>query len=263
MAAFNRRDLKRLGIEEKKSEKAYIPKIRWNIRDVFFSIIFLVAILTGVYFLSAKIVSELNHGNQISITNITNTSFSVLYGIQVLLMVGTVWFFAIYWRKSTPRDLGLRYYSIFKTLWYTFLALLAIFILSFSYVYIVSSAFNIEAPTSKIEQLVRGRNISTNILLVVVAVVAPFSEEIFFRGFLYSAFKKAWGINAGLFLSSLLFALAHMEIYSFIPIFLIGWILAYMFEKTRSLFPVIFLHAIYNLILILLLLGQVDMINLY
>ncbi|MDZ7837631.1 MAG: CPBP family intramembrane glutamic endopeptidase [Actinomycetota bacterium] len=85
---------------------------------------------------------------------------------------------------------------------------------------------------------------------MVVAVVAPFSEEIFFRGFLYSAFKKAWGVNAGLFLSSLLFALVHMEVYSFIPIFLIGWMLAYMFEKTRSLFPVIFLHAVYNLILI-------------
>ncbi|MDD3777568.1 MAG: type II CAAX endopeptidase family protein [Actinomycetota bacterium] len=237
--------------------------IKWNVRDALISVLALIALLVGIYFSTAKILEFISGNEYLSITSINNLSFSVLYGIQVLLMVGLVWFFAIYWRKSTPRDLGLRYYSIFKTLWYTFLALLAIFILSFSYVYIVSSAFNIEAPTSKIEQLVRGRNISTNILLVVVAVVAPFSEEIFFRGFLYSAFKKAWGINAGLFLSSLLFALAHMEIYSFIPIFLIGWILAYMFEKTRSLFPVIFLHAIYNLILILLLLGQVDMINLY
>ena len=36
MAALNRRDLKRLGIEEKKNDGAYVPRIRWNIRDVLF-----------------------------------------------------------------------------------------------------------------------------------------------------------------------------------------------------------------------------------
>lgn len=238
-------------------------EIKWNVRDALISIVVLIALLVGIYYGTSKILGMLNGIEFLSITSINNLSFSILYGIQVFLMLGVVWFFAIYWRKSTPRDLGLRYYSIFKTLWYTFLALIAIFALSFLYVFIITSAFNIEAPVSKIEQLVKGRHISTNILLVVVAVVAPFSEEIFFRGFLYSAFKKAWGVNVGLFLSSLLFALAHMEVYSFIPIFLIGWMLAYIFEKTRSLFPVIFLHAIYNLILILLLLGQVEMINMY
>ncbi|MCG9480039.1 MAG: CPBP family intramembrane metalloprotease [Actinomycetia bacterium] len=238
-------------------------EIKWNVKDALMSIVVMIALLLGIYYATAKVLEMLSGIEFLSITSINNLSFSVLYGIQVFLMLGVVWFFAIYWRKSTPGDLGLRYYSIFKTLWYTFLALIAIFTLSFLYVFVVSSAFNIEAPASKIEQLVRGRNISTNILLVVVAVVAPFSEEIFFRGFLYSAFKKAWGINTGLFLSSLLFALAHMEVYSFIPIFLIGWMLAYIFEKTKSLFPVIFLHAVYNLILILLLLGQVEIINMY
>ena len=127
----------------------------------------------------------------------------------------------------------------------------------------MNSLFSIEAPSSKIEILVRNRSLSSNILLVVVALIAPFSEEIFFRGFLYSAFKKSWGVNAGLFLSSFLFALVHLEIYSFIPLMIIGWILAYMFEKTKSLIPAIFLHGVYNLILILILLGEIDVIKLY
>lgn len=171
-------------------------------------------------------------------------------------MLGIVWFFAIFWRRASFRDLGINYYSIAKTLWYSFLSLIVIFLISFLYVYILNSLFNIEAPQSKIEQLVRNRSISANILLFVVAVVAPFCEELYFRGFLYSAFKKSWGVTAGLFLSSFLFALAHMEPYSFIPIMIIGWIFAYIFEKTKSLFPVIFLHAIYNLVSILILFGQ-------
>jgi membrane protease YdiL (CAAX protease family) len=127
----------------------------------------------------------------------------------------------------------------------------------------MNSIFGIEAPSSKIEILVANRSISSNILLVVVAVVAPFSEEIFFRGFLYSAFKKSWGVNAALFLSSILFAVVHLELYSFIPLVIIGWILAYLFEKTKSLMPAIFLHGVYNLILILILLGQLEIIRLY
>lgn len=237
--------------------------VTWNVRDVFISIIILVILLLGIYFAALSLLGLLDTEEILQATSINNSTFTLLYGIQVLLMLGVVWFFAVFWRKASLKDLGLRYYSILKTLWYTFLALLGIFAMSFLYVFVMNSFFGIEAPTSKVEELVRSGNISSNILLVVVTIVAPFSEEIFFRGYLYSAFKKAWGVNAGLFLSSFLFALAHLEIYSFIPIFIIGWILAYIFEKTKSLFPVIFLHAAYNLILILIMLGQVEMVKMY
>ena len=127
----------------------------------------------------------------------------------------------------------------------------------------MSLVFGIEAPESKIETLIMNRSVSNTVLLIVVSFIGPIIEEVFFRGFLYSAFKKNWGILPALFLSSILFSLVHLEIYSFIPLFMIGWLLAYIFEKTRSLFPAIFLHAIYNLILILILLGQLEMINIY
>jgi len=256
MTALNRRDLKRLGIEDKKSADGYIPKIRWNIRDVLFSVIFLVAVLTGIYFLSAKIVSILNQGNQISITSITNTSFSILYGIQVLLMVGAVWFFAVYWRRSSFRDLGLTYYSILKTIWYSFLALLLILAINFIYVFVMTSVFKIAPPENKIAELVENGNVSSTILLIVVSLIAPVCEELFFRGFIFQAFRENWGVFAGLFISSILFAAAHLELYNFIPLMAIGWVLAYIFHKTKSLFPVIFLHSIYNLLMILVLFSQ-------
>jgi len=237
--------------------------IKWSARDGIISILFLVIFLLIIYFGSSKLLQLLNREQLLSISNIDNLSFSILYGIQVMLMLGVVWFFAIFLRRASLKDLGLRYYSIIKTIWYTFLSLLIIFFISFLYVFVMNWLFGIEAPSSKIEELIANRSISTNILLIVVAVVAPFCEEIYFRGFLYSAFKKSWGVNTALFLSSLLFALAHMEIYSFIPLVVIGWLLAYIFEKTKSLFPTIFLHAIYNLILILILIGQLEIIKMY
>jgi len=230
--------------------------IKWSARDGIISIISLVVLLAVVYFGSLKLFQALREEQFLNISNIDNLSFSVLYGIQVFLMLGVVWFFAIFWRSASFKDLGIRYYSIIKTIWYTFISLLAIFFISFLYVFIMNQLFNIEAPTSKIEELISNRSVSANILLIVVALVAPFCEEIYFRGFLYSAFKKSWGVTTALFLSSLLFALAHMEMYSFIPLMTIGWIMAYIFEKTKSLLPVVFLHSVYNLVLILILMGQ-------
>ena len=244
-------------------KQSSVLNIKWSARDAVISLVFLAVVLVAIYFGSAKLFEVLGGKQFFNSSNISNVSFTVLYGVQVVLILGVVWFFAILRRKSRLKDLGLRYYSIAKTIWYSFISLLAILLVSFLYVFLMNSFFGIEAPSSKIEILVANRSISSNILLVVVAVVGPFSEEIFFRGFLYSAFKKSWGVNAALFLSSLFFAVVHLELYSFIPLMIIGWILAYLFEKTKSLMPAIFLHGVYNLILILILLGQLELIKLY
>lgn len=240
-----------------------VLNIKWNAIDAVISLAFLTVALIGIYFGSAKLFEVLGGEQFFNSSNISNASFTVLYGIQTVLMLGVVWFFAIFRRKSNLRDLGLRYYSIVKTIWYSFLSLLAIFFVSFLYMFLMNSLFGIENPGSKIEILVGNRSISSNILLVVVAVIAPFSEEVFFRGFLYSAFKKSWGVNVALLLSSFLFAIVHLELYSFIPLIIIGWLLAYLFEKTKSLLMPIFLHGVYNLILILILLGRLEIIKMY
>ena len=239
--------------------------IKWNWIDGLISVVFLVAILTGIYFGTSKLISVLN-GKQLlnlNISNIDNLTFSIFYGVQVLLMLGVVWFFAIYWRRSGLRDLGFRYYSIAKTIWYTFLSLILIFLVSFIYVIILQKVFGIEAPGSKIDELVRSGNVSGTILIVVTAVIAPLCEEVYFRGFLYPAFRKSFGVVIGIFLSSVVFAAAHLDLFSFFPIMVIGWILAFMYEKTKSIFPVIFLHSIYNLTLILILLGRMQFIKMY
>ena len=240
-----------------------VLNIKWNAIDAVISLAFLTVALIGIYFGSAKLFEVLGGEQFFNSSNISNASFTVLYGIQTVLMLAVVWFFAIFRRKSNLRDLGLRYYSIVKTIWYSFLSLLTIFFVSFLYMFLMNSLFGIENPGSKIEILVGNRSISSNILLVVVAVIAPFSEEVFFRGFLYSAFKKSWGVNVALLLSSFLFAIVHLELYSFIPLIIIGWLLAYLFEKTKSLLMPIFLHGVYNLILILILLGRLEIIKMY
>ena len=78
------------------------------------------------------------------------------------------------------------------------------------------------------------------------AVAAPIGEEVFFRGFVYNALKKRINVPVAIVLSGLLFALAHFNPLALIPIWLMGVLLAFIYERTRSLWVTILMHAINN-----------------
>jgi membrane protease YdiL (CAAX protease family) len=77
-------------------------------------------------------------------------------------------------------------------------------------------------------------------------IIAPILEEVFFRGFCYNIFKKEWGVTLALMLSSSLFALIHQNIFAFLPIFALGFALAYLYEVRRSLVASVTMHIIHN-----------------
>ena len=82
--------------------------------------------------------------------------------------------------------------------------------------------------------------------LLTGAIAAPIGEEIFFRGFLYNALKRRWGIMIGVVFSGLAFALIHFAPLAVIVIFPMGMLLAYVYEKTRSLWVTIMMHIFNN-----------------
>lgn len=83
-------------------------------------------------------------------------------------------------------------------------------------------------------------------LMVTGAVIAPLVEEIFFRGFLFQGFRQKYGWVRAILLSSLVFAAAHLELVAFIPTFLLGCVLAYIYHRSNSLWPGIIFHAAFN-----------------
>ncbi|MBO2521911.1 MAG: hypothetical protein CW345_08950 [Firmicutes bacterium] len=83
-------------------------------------------------------------------------------------------------------------------------------------------------------------------LAVFIAVgTAPFVEELFFRGYAYPVFKRHLGRRA-LWASALVFAAVHFYIIGFLPIFVIGVLLARLYERTGSLASAILAHAVAN-----------------
>jgi CAAX protease family protein len=83
-------------------------------------------------------------------------------------------------------------------------------------------------------------------LFLVGVVFAPLVEEMFFRGFLFQGFRQKYGWVTATLLSSFIFAAAHLDPVSFIPTFILGSVLAYIYHRSNSLWPGIIFHLMIN-----------------
>lgn len=86
-------------------------------------------------------------------------------------------------------------------------------------------------------------------LFVVLAVImAPLTEELLFRGWLYTSLRAKIGVIAGILVTAVLFALAHWEkshLYA-LAVFPVGLALGFFRERSGSLLASMTFHAVYN-----------------
>lgn len=94
------------------------------------------------------------------------------------------------------------------------------------------------------------------VIIMFVAVLGPFFEEVFFRGFLYRALKRHFGFWVGLIINAFIFSLIHWNIQVFLPIFGLGIVLALLVERTGSLIPSIIMHILVNSVSLTMLLSM-------
>ncbi len=80
---------------------------------------------------------------------------------------------------------------------------------------------------------------------------APLVEELFFRGFLYPALQRQWGVAVGVVITSALFALIHASqlAHAWAPLlllFFVGVVLTVMRARTGSVATSVLIHIGYN-----------------
>ena len=86
--------------------------------------------------------------------------------------------------------------------------------------------------------------------LTFIALVlwTPFTEEVFFRGFVFAGLWPRLGSTGAIIVSALIFSLFHVAPGVLIPIFITGVLLAWLYRRTGSLWPSIVAHAGQNAI---------------
>ena len=82
------------------------------------------------------------------------------------------------------------------------------------------------------------------LLSTTIVVLAPFGEELLFRGFLQKKLEESWkDITRAVLVTSLFFAFIHMNPVWIIQIYLLGVILGYLAWKTGSILTSLVLHS--------------------
>jgi hypothetical protein len=87
---------------------------------------------------------------------------------------------------------------------------------------------------------------------VMVMVVAPFVEELFFRGFFYRALRTRYPIVVAALVDGLVFGLIHFDfagsdgLLLLPPLAFLGMIFCFVYERTGTLWSVVGMHAFNN-----------------
>jgi hypothetical protein len=84
------------------------------------------------------------------------------------------------------------------------------------------------------------------IFFFTASIAAPFFEEIMFRGFLLPSLTRYVPVWAAIGLSSLLFALAHLNLSEVLPLAMLGIILGVVYTRSRNLLASMLLHSLWN-----------------
>ncbi len=87
-------------------------------------------------------------------------------------------------------------------------------------------------------------------LLLVVGCVGPLVEELFFRGALFGGIRRAQSVAGAVVVSSLAFALSHLDFRQWLPLLVVAFALGYLRAVGGSLLPCLALHVGFNTVTI-------------
>ncbi|MFC2116225.1 lysostaphin resistance A-like protein [Bacteroidota bacterium] len=188
-------------------------------------------------FLAASIGLGLLMGVFNELAGIQNLSLGnfIAYNISVLFVI---WFA---WRNRNPQgEKVLHLSSISPALF------LLLVILTLSLAIFLDPLTNLLPMPELVEQIFAMLATKDIWTFMMVGITGPILEEVLFRGIILDGFLSRYKPGKAIFWSAFLFGLFHLNPWQFIPGFLIGLLLGYIYLKTRSLIPVILIHIVNN-----------------
>ena len=175
-------------------------------------------------------------------SGLPETSALHLSLVLELVMVGSVWMFCLRKYDESWKILGLAT-PIFNRLPLILIVITISAILSVIYLSVVDIlGYEWLKPEPLISE--GSKSVAFSLYLFIsIVIVAPFAEEIFFRGFMLPVLANKWGFISGAIISSLIFAIAHGAPGIIIPAFLSGLLFAYLYRHTGSLWNTCIAHG--------------------
>ena len=128
--------------------------------------------------------------------------------------------------------------------------------LELSRVLLAGAGYRNTEPQEMVRFLAENRSQIARVTVAFSALVlAPFQEELIFRGYLYGVARRYIGPAGGAVLVSLLFAAIHVHAPSFAGLFVLALCLTLAYEWTGSILVPMTMHAMFNSITVINLLA--------
>ncbi|TNF26576.1 MAG: CPBP family intramembrane metalloprotease [Deltaproteobacteria bacterium] len=114
------------------------------------------------------------------------------------------------------------------------------------------SLFIFEPPASNqgpVELLTGDTGAGTfGLVLLGAAVIAPLTEEVLFRGFLFRSLRGTVGVGTAAVFSGLVFGAVHLDPGRLVPLSVLGAMLALLYEWSGTLLVPVIVHGAWNLL---------------
>lgn len=147
---------------------------------------------------------------------------------------------------ATPGKFGLRLTPLGPAVGWTLVSWFAFFAFATAW----GIALGIDEQDDLPEELgVDGSTLALVAVALLVCVLAPIAEELFFRGFCFTALRRTLGMLPAAALTGIIFGAIHLggtEIEFIVPLMVFGLFLCLLYVWTDSLVPCIVLHALNN-----------------
>lgn len=222
--------------------------LSWSWRDVIATLV-LVVICGAVLIIATRFVAQ---AFQLPVgeTMISPVVYAAGTGIYLAAVLGVYLFAA---RRAGWAALGVR-----ATGWVNFALVPVFFVIGLAALVLVNTLVSMLAggfENPQVEALSGGRPMSAGELvaaLLLVAGLVPFVEELFFRGMLYPLMQARLGPVFAIGLNALVFAAVHGVPLLIPGLFVLGIFLAYLRQRSGSIWPGVLFHAMQNSLALLL-----------
>ncbi len=230
----------------------------WTIQQTLLGII--VTIVPWLLF--AIVLNSLNRGSTQNLHTVlpprvdfVSALFTLIFSslVEGAFLIGPLYFAYRAFRFVSGRArlawqaLGFRNFRAGVAFGWIILLLVIILSVNVLYAYLIQT-FHLPLQTNDqfILKYSKHAPLTTYATLIVAVFVAPFCEEVFFRGFVFAGLLRGIPLVWAIVLSALIFAVAHADPGSFVVLFIIGLALAFLRWRTGSLWPGLLLHALNN-----------------
>jgi membrane protease YdiL (CAAX protease family) len=228
LVVYNEGKSRRIGPVRTPSPTSRRSPVPWTPRDVWLS----VAYVALLYSLAVVLL--------LCMPQLRQYPGAVLIGLELLMVVPVG--YVAFWKYHVGWEtLGFRPCSA-KALWGGGRVLLWCYAWN-AVTRLVLALVHVHQPAPGLWLL---KHASPWLVMLVGSGLGPVLEEVFFRSFIFAGLRQRYSLPTAAGMSATLFALMHLQWTLFIPLVVLGFLLAALYERSNSLWPPIVTHVMLN-----------------